>query len=151
MSAVIAFPESLAEAIEREHLAATRDARSAMEHAIRCGVLLLEAKASLAHGEWLPWIAANLSFGDRQARKYLSLAKHAEAIRNSDSDFTIEGALALLRRGAHPLGSGSCEFYTPTCFLDGARQVMGTIDLDPASCAAAQQRVCPNNGTDASG
>jgi Protein of unknown function (DUF3987)/Protein of unknown function (DUF3102) len=59
----------LAARIESEHQAAHRAARTAIEHALECGQLLLEAKASVGHGGWLPWIEANLSFGERQARK----------------------------------------------------------------------------------
>ena len=35
----------------------------------------------------------------------------------------------------------SLEYYTPVYILEAARQVLGTIDLDPASCAAAQLNV----------
>jgi hypothetical protein len=37
--------------------------------------------------------------------------------------------------------SGDYEWYTPPAWLDPVRQVLGTIDLDPASCADAQARV----------
>jgi ParB family chromosome partitioning protein len=33
------------------------------------------------------------------------------------------------------------ERYTPVKYIEAVRQVMGTIDLDPASCAVAQQTV----------
>lgn len=38
-------------------------------------------------------------------------------------------------------GTGEFERYTPACYLDAARAVLGTIDLDPASSEVAQRTV----------
>lgn len=38
-------------------------------------------------------------------------------------------------------GTGEFERYTPALYIEKARQVLGTIDLDPASCEYAQRTV----------
>lgn len=53
---------ALAADINAEHKAAQTSAHTAVEHALRCGELLIEAKAKVAHDEWLPWIEANCRF-----------------------------------------------------------------------------------------
>ena len=99
MSGAPALP-AVAERINAEHDQAHQAARSAIERAIECGRLLIEAKASVGHGDWLPWIEANLSFGPRQARNYMRIARQSaeleEANRQRDSDLTMREAVALL-------------------------------------------------------
>ena len=58
-AAILALPaRDLAREINAEYDAARRAAISALEHAKRCGALLIEAKSQERHGDWLKWLAA---------------------------------------------------------------------------------------------
>jgi hypothetical protein len=70
----------LAEQINAEHASALSAARTALEHARRAGQLLAEAKKQCPHGQWLPWLKANVSFSERTAQKYLRLAERWEEL-----------------------------------------------------------------------
>ena len=41
--------------------------------------------------------------------------------------------------------SGVCEYYTQEYIIDLAQEVLGVIDLDPASCSLANKVVRANN------
>ena len=45
------------------------------------------------------------------------------------------------RVGATVFSSASAEYYTPAEYIDAVREVMGAIDLDPASCQEAQETI----------
>jgi len=67
--------QDLAAQIEAEHQAAVGAARSVTDHAVACGRLLIQAKARLAHGEWLPWLEGNTTVSIRTAQVYTRLAR----------------------------------------------------------------------------
>ena len=67
--------ENLATEIRVEHAAAQQHAERAIEHAKRAGQLLMQVKAELPHGEFLPWIDANLEVSRRQAQRYMRAAQ----------------------------------------------------------------------------
>lgn len=60
------------------------------------GQRLCEAKELLPHGEWLPWLANNVQFSERQAQKFMALARGYEANPQLAADFGSEKAFALL-------------------------------------------------------
>src|SRR5712671_939062 len=49
------LPE-LAARIRAEHAATGEALKSSIDHSIAAGELLIEAKAKVPHGEWLPWL-----------------------------------------------------------------------------------------------
>jgi hypothetical protein len=93
-------PTQLAERINDEHRRCVEAACSTLEHARKAGELLLEAKAQLPHGGWLPWLREHFTFSDRVARNYMRVAREwdriAEANRNHGSDLTYRQGLRLL-------------------------------------------------------
>ena len=123
---IVALPAQ----IEAEHQAALGAARSAIEHAVRCGELLIEAKAEAGRGSWLHWVETNLSFGARQAQKYMRLAEHAAELPNANSDFaysSIDDALAALRCACD--GHGSLDESHPSAPKPLRPAPTGTADL----------------------
>lgn len=104
-----ALPD-LAQAIEREHQAARQAAITALEHAFECGRLLIQAKATVPHGGWLPWLAEHTTVGPRQAQNYMKLTRRRAEIEAAnaqrDSPLPIRDATALLaspRTGRHTI------------------------------------------------
>ena len=110
---VVAFPNSLADLAARiraEHEGVAAAIRRGLEHAIRAGDLLIEAKGKVPHGEWLPWLATT-GVPERAAQRYMRLARNRAKIETANpsdlSDLTVDAALALLanpvnKRGGPP-------------------------------------------------
>lgn len=72
--------------INRLHDLAGQHAALAVEHAKRAGSLLLEVKAQLPHGEFLPWVRANVRVTPRQAQRYIAAAQGKEPAPKLKSD-----------------------------------------------------------------
>jgi Protein of unknown function (DUF3102) len=90
----------LAARIRTEHEAATAFLKSGLERAINAGNLLIEAKAQLAHGQWLPWLAEHCQLPERTAQAYMRVArsfgKLDEEKRNAVADLSFRDALNSL-------------------------------------------------------
>ena len=73
---IVRSAAELAPAINVEWERAEQSAEDAVAHAIACGGLLDEAKKSLSHGEWLPWLEQNFAGGTQRASEFRRLWQH---------------------------------------------------------------------------
>jgi ParB family chromosome partitioning protein len=141
-------PDGIADLVERiraEHEAAQSAMRSAVSHAVEAGKLLMEAKKSVPYGGWEAWVRDSCGFSERTAQGYMRLARLAPEEAQRVALLSLRNALKALA-GAKgepaPLPwSGAVEWFTPAQIVEAAREVMGEIDLDPASNDIAQQVV----------
>lgn len=80
----------------RDEIAAAEDGhRTALEHAIRAGELLTQAKAQMTHGEWLPWLRKNFDADRRTATNYMTLVANEKHVSHLSS---VREALAEVTR-----------------------------------------------------
>lgn len=66
-----------------------------LDKAIRIGELLTEQKTSLQHGEFSPWIKANLPFTDRTVRRYMQVYENRKLLK-TDTVSDLSEAYKLL-------------------------------------------------------
>ncbi|MDG4560005.1 MAG: hypothetical protein P9E88_01795 [Candidatus Competibacter sp.] len=99
MSDIITIPT--VEQINLEHRLANSKAIEAVQHATNCGLMLLQIKASLNHGEWLPWLNGEIESGRlqisvRHAQRYTKLAANTTRASYLAEAPSIRAALELL-------------------------------------------------------
>ena len=97
-------PAPLADRINAYHHAAESHAGQVLANARAAGELLLEAKNTVLHGEWLPWLEVNFDGSQRTAHAYMRVARQwpqIEAAVNPQwtADLTLHEALQLARYG----------------------------------------------------
>ena len=87
----------LAARIKAAHEAVGAALRRGVQDAMMAGDLLIEAKAQLNHGQWLPWLRDHCAISERTARLYMRLARHREKIENGNvADLSVRGALEII-------------------------------------------------------
>ena len=137
--------DNLAQRINAEHEACRDAATAAVEHAVRAGELLIEAKAGLTHGDWTSWLEVKCSFADRTARAYMRLARELpkldEGNRQRVADLSFREALKAVARdvvGLHELTPAS---------LDRALEAAESGDLSALTMAKNLEReeMCKNS------
>ncbi|MEJ7810410.1 MAG: DUF3102 domain-containing protein [Gemmatimonadaceae bacterium] len=111
----LALPE-LAADINDAHADCARAVRAGFAHAARAGRLLLEAKARVGHGGWLPWLRANCACSERTAQAYMRVARRDLGAGDPQrvADLSFRGALAMLAAPKTPDAPESTPWQPPT-------------------------------------
>lgn len=90
----------LAEHINAYHAAAQKHPEKLID-ALAAGTLLLEAKETCRHGEWLGWLELHFSGDRRTAQRYMQISRRWQKIvvSGSVSHLNVRTAARLARRG----------------------------------------------------
>lgn len=101
-TAIVATPtaaeiETIKGAINREHHAAESAAKDAIDHALKCGELLVAAKEKYPHGSFTPFLRDHFDGCERTAQRYMLLFRERAKVANLKttrvSDLTIREAI----------------------------------------------------------
>jgi hypothetical protein len=95
MTDLVRTNDDLAREINTEHGHVETYKHKTIQHAIRCGELLLEMKQRVGHGNWLAWVEEHFEASERTARNYMEIAKSA-AVADLKDDTTMRSALRAL-------------------------------------------------------
>jgi hypothetical protein len=83
--------------INRLHEEFCHRMRTDLDDAIRIGELLTTQKGETEHGQWLPWLEANVRFSQQAASMYMRCFRNRERIQiTTSSNLTILDAARLL-------------------------------------------------------
>ncbi len=128
----------------KEHELVRQSGESMVDHAVRAGGALLAAKALVDHGNWLPWLEANFNGSDRTANVYMQISANPQRAADLQEP-SLRKALEVVSVPPPTVhvsqNTGENEWYTPPEIIDAAVEVMGGIDLDPASTVKANRIV----------
>lgn len=93
----------------------------------------------------------DLGFSPKQTHQFQQMAEHEDIVleaiaeaRENDDIISRSAVLKKIDEAKKPhvaFNSGNNEWYTPADYIEAAREVMGSIDLDPASSDVAQETV----------
>lgn len=117
--------------VNDEYALMVGEVNRAVHRAIRIGELLTRAKSEVPHGSWIPWVDSNLTFGEREARRYMRV--YANRTRVTDLAGSLREAVALL---SEPKDDGaddesSNDVQTSPAAVDPASEIAPVLDDEP--------------------
>lgn len=92
----------LAVIANREHALALKSWDTAVDHAARSGLALIEAKKEVGHGGWLIWVESNFAGSHDTARNYMIVAANYESVRNLASTSINKALKAISAANGRP-------------------------------------------------
>lgn len=117
---------TLAIQINQEHVNGEAAFKAGIQHALRAGELLLQAKALCPHGEWGQWLKDNCSFSERTAQAYMRVARELPGLTSEKAqrvaDLSFRETLALL---AEPKEDNPEQFRPEVLKLTAELEAMG--------------------------
>jgi len=110
---------------------------------LNVGGMLIDVKKSLPHGEFILWVEANCNFTRFAAAKMMSGFSNVESTTHLDENTAAQISRQTWGNNGSVVEkyTGEDEWYTPAKVIDHVRNVLGTIDLDPASNAIANKTI----------
>jgi len=96
-----------------------------------CGVMLSEAKAQVAHGQWIGWIKVNLTMSEDTAQLYMRFAKaNTEPVRYlAEGIKTVKDAMVACGSLVPAVGHGQQVASTKTMLDRWTAQAMSLREL----------------------
>ena len=96
--------DSLASRIRHAHEQCRATFSAGLDHAVSAGKLLMQAKETIPHGDWLSWLATNCpDISDRLAQKYMQVARELPRLQAADpantprvADLSFRAALEIV-------------------------------------------------------
>jgi hypothetical protein len=136
MDALTLTGDTLVVAIRAEHEAASQAARSALEHALACGRLLAQARATVPHGGWETFVEKTCGIAPRTGRLYLRLHANRDRLGNRQrvAGLTVREAAKLVaepRRERSTPDAGAPSWYVTGRILEGVHDDGWLVEVWP--------------------
>ena len=96
-----------------------------------CGVMLIEAKSQVAHGQWIGWVKVNLTMSEKTAQLYMRFANaNSQPVKHlADGIKTVRDAMVACGSLTPALGHGQQTASTKTTLDRWTAQAMSLREL----------------------